>query len=264
MLMMNRKYFLIIFLISVNIDSVFAEEPILITVSDSMDKIIFDGIWTHQAEWKKSSLNTILYDDGSSIQLRTAHQNDYIYIFVDFVTDTHLEKVSDKAIICFDTGNDKSSLPDVNDYCFMATLDGKRSFVYQGGSIFASHGYLEKISNPDGFIAIGGVSDENDRYTMTPHPSYEFRIPIDAIGRSNIYGFYLGVYDAHFNKVYSWPENITTNNLLQVPNPISWGELISPDKSLPEFHVPFLVMSLGVFLVLYITRKQVSACQKVF
>ena len=250
----NKKYFLIIFIISFSINNAFAVEPILITVSEDMDKIIFDGKWTYYTEWKKSSLNTISYNEAD-IKLRTAHQNDYIYIFVDFVTDTHLEKIADGAIICFDTSNDKSSLPDSNDYCFMATLGGKRSFTYQGGSPFATTSHLQKISNPDGFIAIGDVSDGNDRYSTIPHASYEFRIPTSFIGRSDVYGFYFGVYDAHFNRIYSYPEDIPTNNLLQVPNPNSWGELVSLDKSLPEFHIPFLVIFLGFILAVYITRK---------
>lgn len=256
--MENKKYFLIIFIISFSINNAFAVEPILITVSEDMDKIIFDGKWTYYTEWKKSSLDTIS-DNEADIKLRTAHQNDYIYIFVDFITDTHLEKIADGAIICFDTNNDKSSLPDSNDYCFMATLGGKRSFTYQGGSTFAATSYLQKISNPDGFIAIGDVSDGNDRYSMIPHASYEFRIPTSFIGRSDVYGFYLGIYDANVNKVYSWPKNTSTNNLLHVPSPSMWGELVSPDKSLPEFQLPFLVLVSATILVLYINkRKQIS------
>jgi len=226
--------------------------PIMITLSSTMDKVTFDGIWSHKTEWKNSSLDELSYDDWT-IYLRTAHQDNFIYVFIDAVSDVHLNKGADKAIICFDTQNDKSSLPDSDDYCFMATLDGKRSFSYQGETSLGQSN-LKKIANPDGFIGISDVSNENDRYTTVPHPSYEFRIPTSFVGRSDIYGFYLGVYDANLNKVYSWPENALTDNLLHVPSPNTWGELVSPDKSLPEFHLPLIVFLSAVFLSLYFGR----------
>ena len=55
-----------------------ASEPIMITVSPSMDKVIFDGKWTFYTEWKQSSLNTISYNDSTLIQLRSAHQGNFI------------------------------------------------------------------------------------------------------------------------------------------------------------------------------------------
>lgn len=249
-----QKYFIIIILvISFNIENVFAAEQIMITVSNDMNKIIFDGRWTHQTEWKHSSLDTLSYADGSTIQLRTAHQDNFIYIFVDAVSDTHLDKMIDKATVCLGVSNDKIEITNADDYCFVVTLDDKKPSILQGGS-YSESDHFKKIANPVDFIGIGSVSDENDRYSEIPHASYEFRIPTELVGRSDIYGFYLGVYDGYSDKIYSWPQDIISDSQLKIPTPGSWGTLVSPDKSLPEFQWPMLAVFSAFLFMIYLTK----------
>ena len=249
-----QKYFIIIILvISFNIENAFAAEQIMITISDDMTEIIFDGRWTHQTEWKHSSLDTLSYDDGSTIQLRTAHQDNFIYIFVDAVSDTHLDKMIDKTTVCLDVSNDKIEITNADDYCFVVTLDDKKPSILQGGS-YSESDHFKKIANPVDFIGIGSVSDDNDRYSTIPHASYEFRIPTELVGRSDIYGFYLGVYDGYSDKIYSWPQDIISDSALKVPSPSKWGELISPDKSLPEFQCPMLAVFSAFLFMIYLTK----------
>lgn len=253
--MFLKKYLLLIILIlSANIFNAYAAEPIMITQSSNMDEVIFDGKWTSNKEWKRSSFNTFSYDDDSVIHLRSAHQGNFVYLMIDFVTDVHLEKDSDSAVVCFDTKNNKSTQSTINDYCFQVNLSGKQSFVYQGGSLTTINGNFEKITNPEDFIGLGNVSDENDKYSKTPHSSYEFKIPTDLVGRSNVYGFYVGVYDAHANRVYSWPEDILVDNPMQIPSPSKWGEIRSPDDTLPEFNLPILALFPSIIFVIYLTR----------
>lgn len=252
--MKNQKYFVVVILI-LSFESAYAtNNPILITISSDLDQVIFDGKWTFFTEWKHSSLNTLGYDDGTVIQLRTAHQDNAIYVFVDVVSDIYLDKGVDKAIFCLDTDNNKSALADSDDYCFLAVLDRKNAFVYQGGSPLGLTGNFKKIQQPLDFIGIGGVSDKNDRYSLTPHAGYEFRIPTDLVGRKDVFGAYLGVYDAHSNKAHSWPQDIGTDNLLQVPSPSRWGEIVSPDKSLPEFPMSFFLLISAFAILIYITK----------
>lgn len=232
----------------------YASELILITISDRMSDVIFDGRWTFKAEWKNSSLETLSYLDKTEIQLRTAHHENFIFVFVDFVSDTHLNKGSDRVLVCFDTKNDKTSKSGSDDYCFMSVLGRNTPMTFQGGSPFALNGYFKKIPNPEGLIGIGAVSDENDRYSKIPHPSYEFRIPTDLVGRSNNYGFYVGVFDSQFNKVYSWPQEIFVDRPFQIPSPSTWGDLVSPDNSLPEFEWQLLVLVSGFIFTLLVTK----------
>ncbi|WKT58390.1 hypothetical protein QVH35_02895 [Candidatus Nitrosotenuis chungbukensis] len=232
----------------------YAFEPIPITVSGTLDKIIFDGKWTHEFEWKASSLNTYSYDDEQQIVLRSAHQGDFVYIFLDAITDYHLDELNDHAVICFDTKNDKTAIPNSDDYCFMTWLKGKDNSVYNGNETSLSDNYFQKISNPIDFVGISAISDTNDRYTPIPHPSYEFRIPTDLIGRKSVYGFYFLVYDGHLKKSYTYPENIKLENSNTIPNPNVWGEIYSPDKSLPEFDLPILSLFLSTMLIVYLTQ----------
>jgi len=231
--MRNKAWIIVIFSIIIfSAGNAFASEPIMITISSHLHKVIFDGKWTLEPEWKASSQDIIRYEDQTEIQLRTAHQDEYIYVFLDVVSDTVIDKGADNALICFDGKNDKSKIPGIDDYCFFTSLSRKISFAYQGNGIIGLNGHFQKIPNPDGYIAIGSVSDENDRYSKIPHTSYEFRIPIDVLGRSDNYGFYISVYEANSNMIYSWPTEVQQIRIFTIPSPSVWGDIVSPDKSM--------------------------------
>jgi hypothetical protein len=238
---------LMILIFSLSIENTFAiSEPILITKSSSMEHVIFDGKWTNYSEWKQSSHNPYTFGDGEIIiHLRTAHFENYIYVFVDPVNDLTLDEKMDEATICFDGKNNKSKIPDKDDYCFSVSLGQKQGILKQG---------LENknfnILDTEDFIAISSVSDENDRYTTTPHPSYEFKIPIELLERSDNYGFYLSVYDASLDKFYSWPENSSG-----ITSPSTWGNIVSPDKSLPELNLPILIFAILIFTIIIVQSK---------
>jgi hypothetical protein len=256
---MKRRYFvLVIAIVLFGMQSVFAEEPIKITVSDNMDKVVFDGKWTYGMEWKHSSENTINYnDDGTVLQLRTAHQGNFIYVFVDAVSLANFDRSGNTATICFDKNDSRPLIPNSDDYCFISTLGRNNTVTLQGGSSLGFTSNFIRIPNPDNVSAVGGISD-NDRYTSYPHAGFEFKIPTDVVGRSDSYGFYLGIYDVHSKKIHSWPTDIVSNSLLMIPSPSKWGEIISPDKSLPEFPWPSLTLLSSILLVIYITRRRFS------
>jgi len=235
-----------------NFQSSFAEnEPILITVSDQMNFIEFDGKWSFFSEWKASSLDSM----GDKTVIRSAHQDNFVYIFIDVLSDVSLDKGSDRAVICFDPDNSKSSIPDDNDYCFIAILDREVGFTLKGNSPFSSKSNFEQIPNHPDFIAIGAVSDQNDRYLKSPHPSYEFKIPTDLIQRSNHYGFYVETFDAKSGESQTWPGNIPKKSPLSIPSPSYWGDLRSPDRSLPEFPFPILLFVIMLLTMIIVSRK---------
>ena len=255
---MIKKYFIVIFsVVLFSTITVYGVEPIMITSSPDMDKVIFDGKWSFYKEWKRSSLTELHYDDGTNIQLRTAHQNNFIYVFVDAVSNFHPIKGSDNALVCLDGKDNKTAITNANDYCFLVTLDGKNPLVLQGGSPLGFTSNFKKIFNPENFIGVGSISDENDRYTKNPHPSYEFRIPTELVGRSDMYGFYLNVYDAQLNKFYSWPKEENSTSPFDIPNPSKWGDIISPDKTLPEFELPLFALVPAFLFVLYFTKFKI-------
>ncbi len=245
-------FFIIIIITLTPITNIFAQEAIMITKSPKMDQVTFDGIWTHGAEWKVSSLDSIKIAKQGEIYLRTAHQGNFVYVFLDVTIDTHLDKNEDKSVICFDAENDKNEFADSDDFCFIATLGKKIGTTLQGEASISSNDF-KNIQNPDGFIGMGGISDENDRYSIIPHASYEFRIPTDLIGRSDNYGYYVGVYDDFTKTTYSWPSEIELDEFV-IPSPKLWGEIISPDKSLPEFEWAIIALLPALILVVFLTK----------
>ncbi|EIJ66853.1 hypothetical protein BD31_I0219 [Candidatus Nitrosopumilus salaria BD31] len=154
--------------------------------------------------------------------------------------------------------NDKNIIPQSDDYCFSTTLDAKNSFTYQGNNASSINEYFDKIPNDKNFLAKGTASDKYDRYSKIPHASYEFKIPLDVLGRSNNYGFYISVFDAHSQNYYSWPYNI--QNQTSISSPSQWGDLVSPDNSLPEFNFSIFLSSLipMIMLITIITNFRIS------
>lgn len=225
----------------------YADNVIPITFSSGMEQIQFDGKWSDELEWKPTSLYE-LYTNNGTIYLRAAHQDNFIYLMIDVVPDTDISLGKDSAAVCFDTQNDKTKSPDTNDYCFVSHLGETNGIILKGNSAF---GYSE-IKNTFGFISVGTVSDNNDRYNKIPHVSYEFKIPIDLVGRSDNYGFFFLVNDEK-NTQYFWPSN-SSNNLVNSPD--KWGNLISPDKSLPEFETIWIVLIFGVTITIVLARNE--------
>jgi len=242
----------LILIIHIFFVNAFAEKPILISISSDLDQVIFDGKWTDSFEWKKSSYNWLKFEDGTEIHLRTAHQENFIYVQIDATSDMTINKGLDSAIVCFDTQNDKTLIPQSDDYCFSTVLGGKQSFTYQGNNLPAINGYFIKIPNNKNFIAVGAASDKYDRYNKTPHASYEFKIPLDVLGRLNNYGFYISVFDADKQIHYSWPYDIKKQSLTSISSPSQWGDLISPDKSLPEFNFSILFSFVIPFMMILV------------
>jgi hypothetical protein len=84
-----KKSIFILFVIALFIvQTAYATEQIPITKSILMDDITWNGKWTSYEEWKATSEYTLSYDDGTIMQLRTAHQGNFIYVLVDAVSMT--------------------------------------------------------------------------------------------------------------------------------------------------------------------------------
>ena len=239
---------------------VFAEEPVPTTYSEETDKIIFDGKWTFTREWKESSLNSWKLNDGTNLVLRTVHDGNYVYVFMDYLSDTSNDKGTDRATVCFGDSN-HSKIADKDYYCFVVTLGNNNPIVLQGGSPTAISGNFKKISNTD-FVGVGTISDKGDRYTTVPHASYEFKIPLDLIGRKDQYSFYLSIYDFHKGTTQTWPRDIHLGNNFEIPSPYYWGTFYSPDKSLPEFPISFLVLVITMVVIVGVSRMKLILLNK--
>ena len=247
--MYEKLFLMIIVIASMSFSIAWGTEQIPITISDKMDKVVFDGKWTNSTEWKRSTEDRIIDSETNHrMQLKTAHQDNFVYILIDFVSDENPEKEKDFSIICFDTNNDKQDAIDENDFCFKTFLDGD-SIILQG-----SENKFQQITN-DEFLSAGTASDENDRYSKIPHSSYEYRFPTDLIGRSNIYGLFIGAYDSNTDSMITWPTEINITDPTTIPPSSQWGEIYSPDNSIPEFDLPLLILLPMFAVIIYLTKK---------
>lgn len=243
----NLKIFVIIFVILTFTSSAYAQS-IPITISGAMNNVIFDGKWTFVREWKESSLTEMQTED-SIIYIRTAHQENFIYVMIDAVADTSINNGKDKVTVCLNTLLDVNTTSN-NSCCFILRLGDNVATTLVGSNTTTQ---FETIGNHKDLVAIASMSDQNDRYTKVPHGSYEFKIPLELLGRSDKYSFYASVFDFEKSKTYTWPPDINSDS--GIPPIQKWGLLYSPDKSLPEYEIPTLILILSILVAIFLSSK---------
>ena len=247
------------FLFLFNFNSSYAEEIFISFTPGFEDIVILDGTWSFQEEWKRSSLDGL----NESIGFKIAHDKQYLFAYLSAVNDQTPSKLSDRGILCIDGNNNKSQKPDSDDYCFIAIMGREQIISLQGGGYNAHQGFYQEIKNHPEIIGIGGISNSFDRFSDTTHNTFEFKIPIEVIGRNNVYGIYYGVFDSNTGKQYGGPNNEYEEKYPFIPSPNVWGTLISPDKSLPEMPVPLLMLSILFFIIIIVNKtKRISIISK--
>ena len=210
----------------------YADEPIKTVYSGSLYLVQFDGGWTFGSEWKNSSYAKFEYDQTDAIILRTAHEDKFFYVFINYLTDFTNDHIADRAIVCFD-GYDTSSIADESDWCYAVSRGSGNGHTLQGGSPIYQTSHFNLVKNHPDFVAHGGTSGENDRYVAIPHAAYEFRIPIEQIGFQDEYGFFVQVFDG--NDIKTYPKEFSGKFPQKIPSPVKWGKIVSPDHSISNY-----------------------------
>ena len=209
----------------------YADEPIKVTISGTLHNAQFDGDWTFMSEWKHSSYDSFQFDDDRQLVLRTAHQDGFFYVMINYLTDFTYHHIADRAIVCFD-GYDTSSIADESDWCYAVSSESGNGHTLQGGSPISQTSHFNLVKNHPDFVAHGGMSGKNDPYVTAPHATYEFRIPIEQIGFQDEYGFFVQVFDG--NDVKAYPKEFSGKYPQKIPSPTKWGKIFSPDRSISE------------------------------
>ena len=209
----------------------YADEPIKVTTSSALHNVQFDGDWTFRTEWKESSYDNFLFDDDRQLVLRTAHQDGFFYVMINYLMDFTYHHIADRAIVCFD-GYDTSSMADESDWCYAVSRESGNGHTLQGGSPISQTSHFNLVKNHPDFVAHGGMSGKNDPYVTAPHATYEFRIPIEQIGFQDEYGFFVQVFDG--NDVKTYPKEFSGKFPQKIPSPTKWGKIFSPDRSISE------------------------------
>jgi len=231
---LHIKYILGIIVLCVTlllIDTAYADEPIKVTISSTLHDVQFDGEWTFRSEWKESSYDNFRFDNDEQIVLRTAHQDGFFYVMVNYLTDFTYHHIADRAIVCFD-GYDTSIIADESDWCYAVSSESGNGHTLQGGSPISQTSHFNLVKNHPDFVAHGGMSDKNDPYVTAPHATYEFRIPIEQIGFQDEYGFFVQVFDG--NDVKTYPKEFSGKYPQKIPSPTKWGKIFSPDRTISE------------------------------
>ena len=94
-----------------------------------------------------------------------------------------------------------------DDYCFVIIPGRTEPITLQGGNNIPNKNFFKVIPNHPDLIGAASSSDMNDRYSKISHSTYEYKIPLEIFGKSDIYGFYVGVYDDKTKKWQSWPKD---------------------------------------------------------
>jgi len=246
---------LLIIIISSFLVNYASAQQVPITFSATTDEIIFDGKWSFRQEWKQTSLHNEIYSDGHEMVVRTGYDYENLYVLIDFTTKAHNWK--DIAFVCLDSNSDRGAKPSITTFCFTTLSTSQYPKTLQGGSPIAITGFFTSIPNNSNLVVIGGISDEDDRYSRIPHESYEFKIPLDVIGRSDRYGFYVSVIDGETKKSYNWPQLVTPDRYPYIPPPNMWVEIFSPDQSIPEFSLPHYIL-ISTLLLSIIVGKMIK------
>lgn len=236
--------------ICIGVNFVYADQTVT-TLRDDGNATVWDGKWSFLQEWKRTS-----YTDADGMALRIGHDYNYLYVLLDAVPQTSFVKNTDYGIVCITANLTSKNFATKDDHCFMLPLETRNAITLQGGSPLSITNHYTRVQNDPQLITASGISDTNDRYSNSPHPTYEFRIPIKLIGRSDMYHFYAATYDTTNNHMTTWPKNIDITKFPNIPSPSQWGDLISPDKSIPEFPWPMLALILSFVSILVINNKR--------
>ena len=203
----------------------FESPQIFSVLSDTMPYVNFDGEWSFGQEWKQSTLNQFGNDDFPMI-LRIGHFDDFLYVHVNNLFDLTNNKSADRTTVCL---SPIQSNPENDYWCFVASRGINSGHTLEGNAQSYFDGNLKLISNPPDFIGVGGTSSVGDRYMITPHAAYEFKIPLDYVGKSYDYRILVKTVDG--DNVYTFPENLM-NSPNGLPSMDYWGILSSKDKTM--------------------------------
>jgi hypothetical protein len=170
--------------------------------------------------------------------VRTKHDADYLYVLVDYVSDTVLG-AGDYCTIRLDTKGDGGNAPHEDDYSFVLEwfTAASSSFRMRQG-VGYSWGAL---ADPIGATAKSDCKPSADPYFAAAHMVYEFRISLAIFGSSLNSAICVDVHDIYPSGVTMlWPATYHTER------PSTWGKLAVSAVPIPEFSSVGIVAGIGI------------------
>jgi len=214
----------------------------------SINEVIIDGVWG-ESEWdeaKEIPLISVYEDGGMTSWVRIKNDETYFYAIIDF-TSTPILVCDDGAAIIFDTEYNLGDKPQKDDFRFYLPCEGKSSM-----EIGTGYQFVWKNRLPEGYIA--DMSFGPSPHSNSPHPIYEFRIPLSIFpSDTNQVGFTanawaIKIHGTRDDIFLAWPSNSDH----KVPD--TWGEINFP-YPVPEFPSVSLILPLTFSTLLLLLRK---------
>ena len=179
----------------------------------TIDGVIDESAW--------NGMGTYHVNETKEMRIHASMNDTYLFLGIESLNDTSLEN-NDQCSVYFDTGQNKTSSPDLNDFKIEYNNDGTTKY-YVGDTV----GWTQIGVSPDVTIV---------NSTTDGHNSWEFRIHSDYL---NYYGWFdspedwigFGVfsidYDSGTNHYTYFPDNYNTGtlNTSHANTPSKWSEL---------------------------------------
>ena len=228
------------------------------TCFEAQNSVVLDGRWTTPEEWQDSeqiSLTAYIepgtpyeWTSNGTAYARTKHDNNFLYVLIDFVSAGKAEK-DDGGLIMLDGEHDADPILDNDDFGLQITWTSTAttSLDAHGGD----SGNWVSIPVPGGAQGASSLDASNDPNSGVRHPTYEFKIPMSLFKTTDKIGFSAGVFQLTAKVLMLWPQDRSR------VGPDTWGELAFSAVPVPEF--PGLVSQVAVLisacLSLLILRK---------
>lgn len=205
-----------------------------------MNPVTMDGKWTNPQEWTDASESRMVPQlwNGTAY-VRTKHDADYVYVLVDYISDTILG-AGDYCTLRFDTKGDGGNAPHEDDYSFVFEwlTVGSSSFQMRQG-VGYSWGVL--VLDPIGATAKSDCKPSVDPYLEAAHMVYEFKIPLALFGSSVNSRVCVDAQDRYPSGITMlWPNTFNTEW------PSTWGKLAISTVPIPEFSSVGIVAGIGI------------------
>jgi len=204
------------------------------------DPVDVDGKWTNPQEWSDASESLMVAQLGNgTAYVRTKHDADYLYVLVDYVSDTVLG-AGDYCTIRFDAKGDGGNAPREDDYSFVLewlTAASSSFWMRQGTGV--SWGGL---TGPVGGATVkSDCKPSADPYFAAAHMVYEFKIPLAIFASSMNSAICVDVQDRYPSGITMlWPTTYNTER------PSTWGKLTISAVPIPEFNSVGIVAGIGI------------------
>jgi hypothetical protein len=175
---------------------------------------------------------------------RMKHDPLYLYILIDFISDTRIED-GDYAKIYIDTSNNKLDPPQADDYALEFHWHGvgwHEYFERRGTGV----AWTEEKGTYVGGTAFSSTDAANNPDFPIPHVMYEFRIPKNIFGTHLTVGLFICAHDnSSGSSDIFWP-NIGAYE----DKPSTWGEFTFSSTPIPELSKIALALPAVILLTL--------------